>query len=193
MPKTTCDNPMCSCDPCTCDTCTCGVARVGELERRVMMILWERGDDELTGRQVADALPEHAYTTVATVLDRLVHKGLVRRRKLGRSIRFAAVGTQGPTPRSSCTRPCPTAGTPTRHWSTLPRSSRPRRPLCCVEPSMSSVTSRSRAIGHLRHQDEHEGHADAHHHVADVHQPRGGHDLLQRRDRSGRLIGEIGP
>jgi predicted transcriptional regulator len=95
MPKTTCDNPMCSCDPCTCDTCTCGVARVGELERRVMTILWEQGEDELTGRQVADVLPEHAYTTVATVLDRLVHKGLVRRRKLGRSIRFAAVGTQG--------------------------------------------------------------------------------------------------
>ena len=43
MPKTTCDNPMCSCDPCTCDTCTCGVARVGELERRVMTILWEQG------------------------------------------------------------------------------------------------------------------------------------------------------
>jgi predicted transcriptional regulator len=71
------------------------VARVGELERRVMTILWEHDDDELTGRQVADVLPEHAYTTVATVLDRLVHKGLVRRRKLGRSIRFSAVGTQG--------------------------------------------------------------------------------------------------
>jgi predicted transcriptional regulator len=95
MTKTTCDNPMCSCDPCICDTCTCGVARVGELERRVMTILWEHDDDEMTGRQVADVLPEHAYTTVATVLDRLVHKGLVRRRKLGRSIRFSAVGTQG--------------------------------------------------------------------------------------------------
>jgi predicted transcriptional regulator len=96
MPKTTtCDNPMCSCDPCTCAVCTCGVARVGELERRVMTILWERGADESTGRQVADALPGHAYTTVATVLDRLVHKGLVQRRMDGRTIRFAAVGTQG--------------------------------------------------------------------------------------------------
>jgi len=96
MPSsTTCDNPMCSCDPCTCDVCSCGVARVGELERRVMTILWDKGDGELTGRQVADVLPGHAYTTVATVLDRLVHKGLVRRRMDGRSIRFAAVGTQG--------------------------------------------------------------------------------------------------
>jgi predicted transcriptional regulator len=44
---------------------------------------------------VADSLSEHAYTTVATVLDRLVHKGLVRRRMDGRTIRFAAVGTPG--------------------------------------------------------------------------------------------------
>jgi predicted transcriptional regulator len=95
MAKTTCDNPMCSCDPCTCENCGCGVARLGDLERRVMTILWEQGDGELTGRQVADVLPGHAYTTVATVLDRLVHKGLVRRRMDGRSIRFAANGTQG--------------------------------------------------------------------------------------------------
>lgn len=95
MAKTTCDNPMCSCDPCTCDNCSCGVARVGDLERRVMTILWEQGGTERTGRQVADALPGHAYTTVATVLDRLVNKGLVRRRMDGRAIRFAANGTQG--------------------------------------------------------------------------------------------------
>jgi predicted transcriptional regulator len=96
MPKTTtCDNPMCSCDPCTCDACTCGVARVGELERRVMTILWDHAPDESTGRALANALPQHAYTTVATVLDRLVHKGLVRRRMGGRTIYFAAVGTEG--------------------------------------------------------------------------------------------------
>ncbi len=96
MPKNApCDNPMCSCDPCTCDTCTCGVAKVGELERKVMTILWERAPDESSGRGVADALPQHAYTTVATVLDRLVHKGLVRRRMDGRTIYFSAVGTEG--------------------------------------------------------------------------------------------------
>ena len=32
---------------------------------------------------------------MATVLDRLVHKGLVRRRMDGRAIRFAANGSQG--------------------------------------------------------------------------------------------------
>lgn len=94
--RTTCDNPMCSCDPCGCATCTCGVTRIGELERRVMTILWDVGDErELTGRQVADTLPEYAYTTVATVLDRLVHKGLVRRHDSRRPIRFSANGSQG--------------------------------------------------------------------------------------------------
>lgn len=92
---TTCDNPMCSCDPCSCDTCTCGVARLGDLERRVMEILWEEPDSESSGRDVADALPDYAYTTVATVLDRLVNKGVVRRRMEGRTIRFAPVGTRG--------------------------------------------------------------------------------------------------
>jgi predicted transcriptional regulator len=58
-----------------------------------MDILWAASDRELTGRDVADLIPENAYTTVATVLDRLVHKGLVHRRMEGRSIRFTAVGT----------------------------------------------------------------------------------------------------
>lgn len=90
----TCGNPMCTCNPCACEHCTCGVARLGELERRVMDVLWEATDAELTGREVANGFREHAYTTVATVLDRLVHKGLVRRRMDGRSIRFAVVGTR---------------------------------------------------------------------------------------------------
>ena len=84
-----CDNPLCSCDPCTCATCACGVARLGELERRVMDILWEQPTRELTVRDVAELLPESAYTTVATVLDRLVHKDLVRRRMDRGSIQFA--------------------------------------------------------------------------------------------------------
>ena len=91
---TTCDNPKCSCDPCTCVQCGCGVARLGELERRVMDLLWEDLDRELTGRDVADALPGYAYTTVATILDRLVQKGMVNRRMEGRAIRFSTTGSQ---------------------------------------------------------------------------------------------------
>ncbi len=93
--STRCDNPMCTCDPCTCVECSCGSARLGELERRVMDILWQGSSRELTGRDVSDVLSDHAYTTVATVLDRLVHKGLVRRRMVGRTIRFSPVGTPG--------------------------------------------------------------------------------------------------
>jgi len=93
--KTTCDNPLCSCDPCICDNCHCGAARLGELERRVMDILWEEPDRARTGRDVARRLPENAYTTVATVLDRLVHKGLVRREMEGRHIRFTPIGSPG--------------------------------------------------------------------------------------------------
>jgi predicted transcriptional regulator len=93
--STKCDNPMCSCDPCTCESCRCGTARLGELERRVMGILWEEPGREMAGRDVAGLLPENAYTTVATVLDRLVHKGLVRRKMEGRFIHFTAIGSPG--------------------------------------------------------------------------------------------------
>jgi predicted transcriptional regulator len=90
-----CTNPMCSCDPCGCDDCKCGVARLGELERRVMEILWESEDREVSVRDVSSELPHYAYTTVATVLDRLVHKGMLKRRMNGRTIRFAVVGSKG--------------------------------------------------------------------------------------------------
>lgn len=60
-----------------------------------MEIVWEQPDGEPSVRDVADALPGYAYTTVATVLDRLVNKGLVRRRLDGRTIRFTTVGDRG--------------------------------------------------------------------------------------------------
>ena len=60
-----------------------------------MEILWESEDREESVRDVADELPEYAYTTVATVLDRLVHKGMLTRRMDGRANRFAVVGSKG--------------------------------------------------------------------------------------------------
>jgi len=91
---TTCENPKCSCDPCTCADCGCGAASLGELERRVIDVLWEEPRRERSGRDVADVLPGYAYTTLSTVLDRLTQKGLVTRRMDGRTIRFAATGTR---------------------------------------------------------------------------------------------------
>ena len=77
---------MCSCEPCACDACRCGVARLGDLERRVMEILWERPDSELRVRDVADTLPHYAYTTVATVLDRLVHTAVLMHEALAEDL-----------------------------------------------------------------------------------------------------------
>ena len=45
--------------------------RLGELERRVMDVLWDSEITPLTGREVADQLPDRAYTTVLTILERL--------------------------------------------------------------------------------------------------------------------------
>lgn len=58
-----------------------------------MDVLWAEPGRERTGRQVTDALGDYAYTTVATVLDRLVRKGLVLRRIEERTIRFTPIGT----------------------------------------------------------------------------------------------------
>lgn len=60
-----------------------------------METLWAEPGQEQTARAVTDALADHAYTTVATVLERLVNKGLVRRRMDGRTIRFTAIGSRG--------------------------------------------------------------------------------------------------
>lgn len=88
-----CDNPNCTCDPCLCEDCRCNTARLGRLEQQVMAALWQ-AREELGGREVAQRLPSHAYTTLVTVLDRLSHKGLVRRRLEGRTRRYAAIGTE---------------------------------------------------------------------------------------------------
>jgi Penicillinase repressor len=61
----------CSCPSCSCTDSCDGVAKLGELERQVMNLFWEEPGRELSGREVADLLPEYAYTTVATILDRL--------------------------------------------------------------------------------------------------------------------------
>ena len=68
--------------------------RLGELERRVMDVLWDSETQALTGREVADQLPDRAYTTVLTILERLRRKNLVERTTDGRTHRFAAADTR---------------------------------------------------------------------------------------------------
>ncbi|GIF70501.1 BlaI/MecI/CopY family transcriptional regulator [Asanoa siamensis] len=62
------------------------MTRLGELERAVMDVLWDRSGPA-TVREVVDALDgrDLAYTTVMTVLDRLAGKGMVERERHGRA------------------------------------------------------------------------------------------------------------
>ncbi|MCM3926169.1 BlaI/MecI/CopY family transcriptional regulator [Frankia sp. AiPs1] len=68
------------------------MARLGDLERSVMDVLWS-SDGWLTAREVAARLDHErdlAYTTVLTVLERLERKGFVRRQRAARAHRYAA-------------------------------------------------------------------------------------------------------
>ena len=62
-----------------------GLGRVlGDIERLVMDILWSRG--EVTGREVLEEIQKErplAFTTILTVMDRLLKKGLIKRKKMG--------------------------------------------------------------------------------------------------------------
>ena len=64
-----------------------------ELETAVMDQVWLR-DRPVTAREVADALarrPRLAYSTVVTVMNRLVNKGLLEKQRPGRAATFRAV------------------------------------------------------------------------------------------------------
>ncbi len=69
------------------------MARPPDLKRRVLDVLWRGG--EWSVRDVLGAVDTTlAYTTFATVLDRLHDKGEVRRIKVGGAWRYAAAQTR---------------------------------------------------------------------------------------------------
>ncbi|MDG4767953.1 BlaI/MecI/CopY family transcriptional regulator [Solwaraspora sp. WMMD406] len=72
--------------------------RLGDLERAVMDVLWDRDPTAgpVTVRDVAEALRERdlAYTTVMTVLDRLAGKGMVSRERSGRAWHYQPVASR---------------------------------------------------------------------------------------------------
>lgn len=73
-----------------------GLPRLGELEARILEILWDAGG-WLNTREVLDILAVKrplAYTTVMTILVRLSDKGLLERRKDGRAFAYHAVLTR---------------------------------------------------------------------------------------------------
>jgi predicted transcriptional regulator len=67
---------------------------LGQLERKVMDILWDAAGGSLSGREVADQVPDRAYTTVLTILERLRRKKLVERSIKGRAHTFRAAASR---------------------------------------------------------------------------------------------------
>lgn len=71
------------------------MARSPQLERRVLDILWSGEDADWSVRDVLQAIEQPlAYTTIATVLDRLFEKGRVEREKHGGAWRYRAARTR---------------------------------------------------------------------------------------------------
>jgi predicted transcriptional regulator len=61
------------------------------LELECLSVLWPLGEGTVREihRQLA-ALRPRAYTTIMTIMDRLAHKGIVTRRRVGRAYRYQA-------------------------------------------------------------------------------------------------------
>src|SRR3954470_17767084 len=71
-----------------------GLAAVfGTLELRVLEALWAHGA-EASVRDVLDAFPAAAYTTVMTTMERLHRKGVLTRRKEGRAFLYRPVSSR---------------------------------------------------------------------------------------------------
>lgn len=67
--------------------------RVGDLESEILDVLWS-ASGWLSGREILERLADEskAYTTVLTVLGRLVEKSLVERTEAGRAFVYRAAG-----------------------------------------------------------------------------------------------------
>jgi predicted transcriptional regulator len=67
--------------------------RVGDLETEILHHLWEL-PGPVTGRELLERIgrPDLAYTTLMTVVGRLVDKGLAERVPEGRVVRYRAAG-----------------------------------------------------------------------------------------------------
>ena len=90
------------------------MAPLGELERRVMDVLWGSMGAPLTGRQVADQLPDRAYTTVLTISSvcaaRTWWSGPPRERRIVRGVRQPGDLHGRADGRGAGERPGPTGG-----------------------------------------------------------------------------------
>ncbi len=67
---------------------------LGDLEREVMDVLWASPASALTVREVGEHFPDHAYTTILTVLSRLSAKGFLQEAKQGRLNTFVPTASR---------------------------------------------------------------------------------------------------
>jgi predicted transcriptional regulator len=67
---------------------------LGPLERRLLELLWAQPKPATVGH-IRRALPELAYTTIMTTLDRLYRKGLLLRDKDGRAFVYSPRYSRG--------------------------------------------------------------------------------------------------
>lgn len=70
--------------PAPTDPLPIGRPGLGPLESKVLGLLWGH-DRAVTVRDVHEAFPKLAYTTLMTTLDRLFRKGVLTRRRRGRA------------------------------------------------------------------------------------------------------------
>ena len=88
----------------------------GELQAKIMKVIWA-GDGPLSVEQVREALPKAsrgAYNTVQTVLNRLAERGLLRRKRVGKAIRYSAVLSEAEYLTGSLSRSLAAASEPAR-------------------------------------------------------------------------------
>jgi predicted transcriptional regulator len=67
---------------------------LGDLEREVMEVMWTSPSSTFTVRDVGENFPDHAYTTILTVLSRLSAKGFLQEAKQGRLNTFTATASR---------------------------------------------------------------------------------------------------
>ena len=66
------------------------IHRLGDLQLRIMKVLWERGEAAVSDVHEALGHAEFAYTTLATMLRKMEARGLVTHRAEGRSFVYKA-------------------------------------------------------------------------------------------------------
>jgi predicted transcriptional regulator len=68
--------------------------KLGDLEREVMEVFWSDAERARTVHDLGANFPNHAYTTLLTVVSRLVVKGFLNEQRVGRRNTFIATSSR---------------------------------------------------------------------------------------------------